>query len=237
MQLRYVFSELGQGLRRNLSMHLAVVLTLFVSLTLVGFGVLLQPAGRQGRRAVGLRAPDHGVPLQRPRRQPGLHRRGHRAPRRRRSRRSSRRTPRSPTTASSPRRRRSRRSRSSRPGEVPRARTRRPPPRTCPQSVWITLKDPERVPTASSSAIVGLDGVSHIRDQRETRRPDPRRAQGHAARVGARHRRVPGPRGAAAGRQHDPAGGLRAPHARSASCAWSAPRRSTSRCRSSSRRW
>ena len=25
MQLRYVFSELGQGLRRNLSMHIAVV--------------------------------------------------------------------------------------------------------------------------------------------------------------------------------------------------------------------
>ena len=41
MQLRYVFSELGQGLRRNLSMHVAVILTLFVSLTLVGFGVLL----------------------------------------------------------------------------------------------------------------------------------------------------------------------------------------------------
>ena len=41
MQLRYVYSELGQGLRRNLSMHLAVILTLFVSLTLVGLGVLL----------------------------------------------------------------------------------------------------------------------------------------------------------------------------------------------------
>ena len=42
MQLRYVFTELGQGLRRNLSMHIAVVLTLFVSLTLVGAGVLLR---------------------------------------------------------------------------------------------------------------------------------------------------------------------------------------------------
>lgn len=42
MQLRYVFSELGQGLRRNLSMHLAVILTLFVSLTLVGFGLLIR---------------------------------------------------------------------------------------------------------------------------------------------------------------------------------------------------
>lgn len=47
MQLRYVFSELGQGLRRNLTMHLAVVLTLFVSLTLVGTGLLFnQQASR-----------------------------------------------------------------------------------------------------------------------------------------------------------------------------------------------
>jgi cell division transport system permease protein len=36
-----MFSELGQGLRRNVSMHVAVILTLFVSLTLVGLGVLL----------------------------------------------------------------------------------------------------------------------------------------------------------------------------------------------------
>ncbi len=41
MQLRYVFTELASGLRRNLSMHIAVILTLFVSLTLVGLGVLL----------------------------------------------------------------------------------------------------------------------------------------------------------------------------------------------------
>ena len=39
--LKFVFTELGNGLRRNLSMHVAVVLTLFVSLTLVGVGVLL----------------------------------------------------------------------------------------------------------------------------------------------------------------------------------------------------
>jgi len=48
MQLRYVFTELRQGLRRNLSMHIAVVLTLFVSLTLVGLGVLLN---QQAERA------------------------------------------------------------------------------------------------------------------------------------------------------------------------------------------
>ena len=47
MQLRYVFSELGQGLRRNLSMHVAVILTLFVSLTLVGLGVLLKQQAKK----------------------------------------------------------------------------------------------------------------------------------------------------------------------------------------------
>ena len=41
MQISYVFSELGNGLRRNLSMTLAVVVTIFVSLTLVGMGLLL----------------------------------------------------------------------------------------------------------------------------------------------------------------------------------------------------
>ena len=41
MQLTYVYSELTTGLRRNLSMTVAVVVTMFVSLTLVGLGVLL----------------------------------------------------------------------------------------------------------------------------------------------------------------------------------------------------
>src|SRR3954463_517169 len=51
MQLRYVFSELGSGPGRNLSMHIAVILTLFVSLTLVGLGVLLnQEAGKVADR-------------------------------------------------------------------------------------------------------------------------------------------------------------------------------------------
>ncbi|MEQ6902668.1 permease-like cell division protein FtsX [Nocardioides sp. YIM 152588] len=42
MQLRYTFSELRTGLRRNLTMHVAVVLTLFVSLALAGCGIMLQ---------------------------------------------------------------------------------------------------------------------------------------------------------------------------------------------------
>lgn len=40
MQLRHVISNLRQGLRRNMSMHAAVIITLFVSLTLAGVGVL-----------------------------------------------------------------------------------------------------------------------------------------------------------------------------------------------------
>lgn len=41
MQLTYVLSELGNGLRRNVSMTIAVIVTIFVSLTLVGMGLLL----------------------------------------------------------------------------------------------------------------------------------------------------------------------------------------------------
>ena len=41
MQLTYVYSELGNGLKRNVSMTVAVVVTIFVSLTLVGMGLLL----------------------------------------------------------------------------------------------------------------------------------------------------------------------------------------------------
>ena len=41
MQLRHVSTNLRQGLRRNMSMHAAVILTLFVSLTLAGIGVML----------------------------------------------------------------------------------------------------------------------------------------------------------------------------------------------------
>jgi len=41
VQLTYVFSELGNGLKRNISMTVAVITTIFVSLTLVGLGLLL----------------------------------------------------------------------------------------------------------------------------------------------------------------------------------------------------
>jgi cell division transport system permease protein len=41
MQIRQIFSELGTGLRRNVSMTISLVVTTFVSLTLVGFGALV----------------------------------------------------------------------------------------------------------------------------------------------------------------------------------------------------
>ncbi|RHW27624.1 cell division protein FtsX [Nocardioides immobilis] len=53
MQLRYVFTELRSGLRRNLSMHVAVILTLFVSLTLAGCGMLLQRQADKTAEALG----------------------------------------------------------------------------------------------------------------------------------------------------------------------------------------
>jgi cell division transport system permease protein len=53
MQINYVVTELGQGLRRNLSMHIAVILTLFVSLTLVGLGFLLNAEAKKTEEYLG----------------------------------------------------------------------------------------------------------------------------------------------------------------------------------------
>lgn len=53
MQLRYVFTELRSGLRRNASMHVAVILTLFVSLTLAGCGILFQRQADKTAEALG----------------------------------------------------------------------------------------------------------------------------------------------------------------------------------------
>jgi cell division transport system permease protein len=42
MQISHILSELGTGLRRNVSMTVALIVTTFVSLTLVGFGLLVK---------------------------------------------------------------------------------------------------------------------------------------------------------------------------------------------------
>src|SRR4051812_15017697 len=53
MQLRYVFSETGTGLRRNVSMTVALVVTIFVSLTLVGMGLLLNAQAQKAEQYWG----------------------------------------------------------------------------------------------------------------------------------------------------------------------------------------
>ncbi|HEY6932998.1 MAG TPA: permease-like cell division protein FtsX [Marmoricola sp.] len=53
MQLRYVFSETGTGLRRNVSMSIALVVTIFVSLTLVGMALLLNSQAKKTEESWG----------------------------------------------------------------------------------------------------------------------------------------------------------------------------------------
>lgn len=53
MQLRYVFSETGTGLRRNVSMSVALIVTIFVSLTLVGLGLLLNAQSQKAEQSWG----------------------------------------------------------------------------------------------------------------------------------------------------------------------------------------
>jgi len=53
MQLRYVFSETGSGLKRNVSMSIAMIVTIFVSLTLVGMGLLLNAQADKAERFWG----------------------------------------------------------------------------------------------------------------------------------------------------------------------------------------
>lgn len=53
MQLRYVFSEAGNGLKRNVSMSVALIVTIFVSLTLVGMGLLLNSQADKAERFWG----------------------------------------------------------------------------------------------------------------------------------------------------------------------------------------
>jgi cell division transport system permease protein len=53
MQLRYIFSETGTGLKRNVSMTIALVVTIFVSLTLVGMGLLLNAQAQKAEKYWG----------------------------------------------------------------------------------------------------------------------------------------------------------------------------------------
>ena len=50
---RYVFSEAGLGLKRNLSMAISLVVTIFVSLTLVGLGLLVSAQAHRTEESLG----------------------------------------------------------------------------------------------------------------------------------------------------------------------------------------
>jgi len=53
MQLRYVFTETSTGLRRNVSMTIALVVTIFVSLTLVAMAVMLRAQAHNAEESWG----------------------------------------------------------------------------------------------------------------------------------------------------------------------------------------
>lgn len=55
MQLTYIFAELGTTLRRNVSMSIALIVTIFVSLTLVGMGLLLNSQAAKAQEHWGSR--------------------------------------------------------------------------------------------------------------------------------------------------------------------------------------
>lgn len=168
MQLRYVFTELGQGLRRNLSMHIAVVLTLFVSLTLAGLGVLLiQEAGKVADRwgsqlqiAVYLCSQHDGNPsctgevttAQKTAIQKVVDANSQVASSSTESKQDAFKKlteqfpgkydgPNSPITAAD-----------------------------MPESIWITLKDPNQYQDVES-AVIGLDGVSRVQDVHKVLKP------------------------------------------------------------------
>lgn len=169
MQLRYVFTELGQGLRRNLSMHIAVVLTLFVSLTLVGLGVLLNQQadkaaehwGNQLQITVWLCKDNDDNPAC-----TGEVTDAQKAA-------IDKVVEANPEVAGY--HTESKEEAFAKVKELvgPEKFTGPNPAATAddmPQSIWIELKDPEEY-KGISSAVVGLDGVSGIRDMREVLKP------------------------------------------------------------------
>jgi cell division transport system permease protein len=169
MQLRYLFTELRSGLRRNVSMHIAVVLTLFVSMTLLGLGVLMKQQtdiatrylGNQLQVTVYLCRDGDANPActgevtdeQKSSIEQAIND--------------------SPDTASV--RYESKEQAFDKVKELyGEDQFDGPNPAMTaddmPQSYWITLKDPKKF-EGVTSAVVGLDGVSQIRDLRKTLKP------------------------------------------------------------------
>ena len=94
MQLRYVFSETATGLRRNVSMSVALIVTIFVSLTLVGMGLLLNAQADKAEKFWGSKLQITVFMCNQNSKAATLPRRGHRRSRGPRSRTRSTTTPR-----------------------------------------------------------------------------------------------------------------------------------------------
>ncbi|MBF4162330.1 permease-like cell division protein FtsX [Nocardioides acrostichi] len=165
--MRYVFSNLGQGLRRNLTMHLAVILTLFVSLSLVGFGALLTRQTDRINDQLGSNleitaflcrkkdpSPQCLGPVTDPQKQ-AIVKVVEESPEVASYRFESQQTAFDKTKALFP----EEQDRFEGPNAVVR-------PQDLRESLWITLKDPREF-EGITSAIVGLDGVASVRDQRD----------------------------------------------------------------------
>jgi cell division transport system permease protein len=165
MQLRYVFSELGQGLRRNISMHVAVILTLLVSLTLVGFGVLLREQSTKATEQWGSELQITAFLCKARDDNPACTTEVTDAQKAR----IAKVVEDNPEVADH--RFESKDEAFAKVKELLGAdRFEGPNPAATaedmPESVWITLKDPDQY-QGIESAIVGLDGVSSVRDQRD----------------------------------------------------------------------
>ncbi|MCW2797282.1 permease-like cell division protein FtsX [Nocardioides sp.] len=168
--MRYVFSNLGQGLRRNLSMHIAVILTLFVSLTLVGLGVLLNKQADKAAEQWGSQL-QITVWLCKDKNDDNAACTGEVTEAQKAA--IAKIIEANPEVADF----------HFESKEVAFAKIKEllgadrfqgPNPAATvddmPQSVWITLKDPQKF-DGITSAVVNLDGVSHIRDAREVLKP------------------------------------------------------------------
>ena len=234
MQLRYVFSELGQGLRRNVSMHIAVVLTLFVSMTLVGLGVLLNQQtdiatrylGNQLQVTVYLCRDGDANPActgEVTDEQKERDRAGHRG---------------QPRGRVVPLRVQGGGLREGQ-GALRRGPVRRPQPGDDRGRHAAVLLDHAQGPQ-------GVRGHHQRRGRPRRRLPDPRPARDAQAALRVARRAASTARGRSRGSccsrrccwSPTRSGWRRSRGARrSRSCGWSAPRRSTSRCRSCSRRW
>ena len=234
MQLRYVFTELRQGLRRNLSMHIAVVLTLFVSLTLVGIGVLLNKQADKAAEHLGNQLQITVCLCKDARRQPACTGEVTDA-QKEQIEEAIEDNPEVEDYQYESKRWPSRRSRSCLGAEKFEGPNPAATADDMAESYWVTLKDPDES-DGITSAVSGLDGVSRIRDVREVLEPVFTTIEAHE--VGrAGHRGDPGARRAAAGRQHDPAGGVGPAQGDRHHAAGRRLDASTSRCRSCSRRW